>query len=253
MWRNVNEWQDMSLKKEVNAISRELRKNKSFEKPLILEMFITIILLVVDKAFDYTSGFECVQRIILLLLSAVALAIFLWAVLRQFYEWFSTLNKIKNSKIKAKPYIDLFDNEICYYALTASNFYENLFCYMRQATLSDTEKENSSYAEKCTFYYIETNYYINKCICELDKLENISDSVFTSHANDVIYRSRIHFSRLQNIIDLLITIRKDLYSLSDIQKDDETNQISKEYDGIMRTFVSKMNKKCQNSYVFNWL
>lgn len=270
MRQPINEWQDMSLKKDVENITKELQKNKSNEKPLILELYIAVITLVIDKLFDYSTGCEVVQKIVLYILFTVATVIFFYAVVVYIRNYLATRSKIKRSIYNIKPYIDLFDNNICYYALTASNFYENFLLESGSPTgdVSITRPLQTDYTddqvsltppqsdkEKGQFYYIETHYYINKCISEISKMENIAKDIFTDNAEDAIYNSKIHFSRLKNIVDLLLNIRRNLYENARISDTDvlETDQISGKYDDTMVDFIKKINDLKKFSTELNWV
>ena len=56
MNHTINEWQDMSLRKDVQQISKELQNRKSLEKPLLLEIYIGIISLIFDKFLDLVNS-----------------------------------------------------------------------------------------------------------------------------------------------------------------------------------------------------
>ena len=251
MRHTINEWQDMGLKKDVENITKELQKNKSYEKPLVLEVYIAVITLIIDKIFDFSDGCELAQKIVLSVLLFIATCIFLYAVLVYIKDYFSTRNKIKSSIYNIKPYIDTFDNNICYYAMTAGNFYENI-SENQSSTNGSSQNTSVVSADKDFFYYIETHYYINKCISELSKMDNVFKDIFTDNVDDVIYNSKIHFSRLKNIVDLLVNIRKNLYQSSSIICNQETNKISKKYDDIMTNFVNRINESNKFSTKLEW-
>lgn len=249
----INEWQDMGLKKDVENITKELQKNKTYEKPLILELYIAIVTLIIDKIFDYSNGCEEVKETILWILFGIASAIFIYAVVVYIKDYWATRSKIKSSVINIKPYVDSFDNNICYYALTASNFYESLVLELGSTENTESPNPTESNKEKCRFYYIEIHYYINKCISEFSKMENIFKDIFTNEADDVIFKSKIHFSRLKNIVDLLSDIRIKLDNNLEISNASETNQISKKYDEVMNKFIKTINVSKKFSSELKWI
>lgn len=253
MRHTINEWQDMGLKKDVENITKELQKNKSYEKPLILELYIAVITLIVDKIFDLATGCELVQKIILYVLLSFATVIFVWAILTYIKDYFVTRSKIKSSIYNIKPYIDTFDNNICYYAMTAGNFFENILENNATSDVSTSQPTPTVNVDKDQFYYIETHYYINKCISELSKMDNIFKNIFTDNAEEVIYNSKIHVSRLKNIVDLLVNIRKNLYQCSSIVRNQEAEEISRKYDDIMREFVDRINGSNKFSTKLEWI
>lgn len=252
MKHTIDEWQDMGLKKDVENITKELQKNKSYEKPLILELYIAVITLITDKIFDLANGCELVQKIVLYVLLSIATGIFIYAVFTYIKDYFATRSKIKSSINNTKPYIDSFDNNICYYAMTTGNFYKNI-SGTNATTIPSTSQPASTFnTDKEQFYYIETHYYINKCISELSKIDNIFKDVFTNDVEDVIYNSKIHFSRLKNIVDLLVNIRKNLYQCSSTVCNKEADEISGKYDAVMQEFVDRINRSNKFTTKLEW-
>ena len=234
----INEWQDLSLRKDVENISRELRKKKNYEKTLLLEILIATITLLFDKFFDLFNNCEMMKKIVYGILAFAALAILIYVLSGLLKEYFEVKSIIKKSIVAIKPYVDSFDNNVCYYALTACNFYEDLL----QISTGLSGNETNAVKEKENFFYIETNYYINKCIAEINKMENVIENVFTDNAEDVIYYSKIHFSRLKNIVDLMLEIRKHLYTMNKVKSFSETKTISEKYDEVMRNVVLRTNR-----------
>lgn len=253
MKHTINEWQDMGLKKDVEYITKELGKKNSHEKPLVIELYITIITLVVDKFFDFYQAKEKTQLYILCFLLAVATGILLYTLYVYLKDYWTTRSKIKSSVFNIKPYVNTFDNNICYYAMTANNFYENYNSEKINNTnkQSDLQQNNLIFLEKQKFYYIETHYYINKCIHELSRMENVFENVFTDKALDVTKYSKIHVSRLTNILQLIHSIRFDIYKDSNILKASDIDEISKEYDRIMKKFIVRTNNN-KLKFNFEW-
>ena len=237
MRHSINEWQDFSIRKDIEKISRELHKTKNYEKPLIIEIIVATVTLLFDKYFDLSAESTLVQKIVFGWLSFIALCTLIYLFYIYIRDFFDTKSIIKKSKVNIRPYVDTFDNSICYYSLTASNFYEEL----RQLSLDTSGKEPKAAKKKESFFYIETHYYINKCISELNKMENVIINVFTDNSEEVICNSKIHFSRLKNLVDLLYEIRVDLYEMNGIESFPDTKALSEEYDKVMREFVDRIN------------
>ncbi len=238
MKHSINEWQDFSLRKDVEKISRELHKTKKYEKPLIIELLIVTLTLLFDKFFDLFNQCITIQIVVYSILAILAFITLLYLLYTFIKEYLDVKTIIKKSIVIIKPYVDSFDNNVCYYALTACNFYEDLL----QISVELSEKETKEGKEKESFFYIETNYYINKCIAELNKMGNVVENVFTDNAEEVIYNSKIHFSRFKNIVDLLCQIRKNLYSMETTKSFSDTKAISVEYDDVMRNMIKRTNE-----------
>lgn len=254
MNHSINEWQDMSLKKEVEQISKELRNRKSFDKPLLLEIYIGIITLILDKMLD-RNDCPIFRNILMWSLFATATAILLYSLCVVWKNYREQINKIKREAVQIKPYVDMFDNNICYYALTASSFYSE---YVEISALEGTP-EDKCYKEKKVFYYIECNYYINKCIARLDRIQGVAQDVFTNSPEGVIKQSKIHITRLRNIVDLLSTIRTNLYNdfnpsvMADATIMLETTKISHEYDIIMNSTLGRISDNMGNEVQLKWI
>lgn len=238
MKHSINEWQDFSLRKDVEKISRELHKTKKYEKPLIIELLITAITLLLDKFLDLFDQCIIVKKVVFSALAFFAFITLIYLLYILIKEYLNVKTIIKKSAVTIKPYVDSFDNNVCYYALTACNFYEDLL----QISVELSEKETKEGKEKENFFYIETHYYINKCIAELNKMGNVIENVFTDNTDEVIYNSKIHFSRLKNIVDLLYEIREKLYSMKTVKSFLDTKAISIKYDDVMQDMIKRTNE-----------
>lgn len=237
MRQSINEWQDFSIKKDVEKISRELHSNKKYENTLIVEIIIAMVSLLFEKLFDLNTKYILLKKTVFGALSLIAVLILFYLLYIYLKDYFDTRNNIKKSKVQVRPYVDSFDDNICYYALTACAFYEELL----QLYTNQSGKKTGETIKKESFFYIETHYYINKCIFELNRMENLYINVFTDSPNDVICKSKIHFSRLKNLVELLYEIRLSLYSMKTIESFCDTNAVSKEYDEIMRNLIERTN------------
>ena len=118
--------------------------------------------------------------------------------------------------------------------MTANSFHENI-----TAQSSPNVKE---------FYFIEANYYVNKCIAELSKINNITSQIFTDREEDVLAYNKIHISRFENILLILQTIRNN--SLPKNERIDNTISLCKEYDKHMEKFIKEYNKTFKKNVVW---
>ena len=94
MRQSINEWQDMGLKKDVENISKQLQNKRSYEKPLVLELYITVITVIVDKIFDYADVCKDVQMVVLCALLFVATIIFIYVLFVYIRDYFMILSRI---------------------------------------------------------------------------------------------------------------------------------------------------------------
>ncbi len=229
MRHTVNEWQDLSLKKDVENVAREIKRKGKRESILTLDLLLAILAIMFDHLF---SENECERIIVLSVIAGLAVIITAIYFLLKFLDWRKARRKIKSGIIKIKPYVDLFDNNICYYAMTANTFRENF----------QNESHDSSIKN---FYFIESNYYVNKCITELNNMKNLIGEIFTNDENEAVSKAKIHTSRLENIILLLCDARVNPTSVSSSIED--TIRISKIYDARMIKFVETYNKQFEKT------
>ena len=253
MKQSINEWQDLSLKKDVEKIRQELQKSKKYEKPIIIEILTVVITILLDRFYDIFSKCELAKLIIYCVLIFVAGFTLVYLFCSLLKEFFELKSRIKTSTVKIKSYVDTFDNNVCYFALTACNFYENLLQITDELNKTDNLKEKDRERERESFFFIETNYYINKCIAELYGMENVIQNVFTDNPENVIHNSSIHFSRLKNIVDLMFEIRNSLYTMNSIKQFAETKIVAEKYDRVMQSFVSRTNELKLFKDTLSWL
>lgn len=233
MRHTINEWQDFSLKKDVENIAREIKRKEKREHILTVDVFLATLAIVLDHAFSTDS---CEKRVVFWIIGGLIVLFTLCYIATKIWDGHKTKKIIKSKMFKVKQYVDLFDNHICYYAMTASTFRENF-----QVEPSNNDIKN--------FYFIETNYYVNKCISELTKMENLMEIIFTNDAKESVTSTKIHTSRLDNII---LILRNARIRLSEIPISiEETVKISKIYDEHMEEFIKSYNKKFNKS--LEWL
>ena len=233
MNRRINEWQDLSLKKDIESITRHITTSQTGNTIISIEVILAVLAIILDNLLP--SEEESKRKVAFIIILVVAVILFLFYIARKLYNWHDLRMQIKNKRFKIKPYVDLFDNYICYYAMTSISFAE-LYA-----------KEKDSNSKK--FYFIEANYYVNKCICELTKMKNIIKDVFGNDNDDVIMHSKIHVSRLENIICILMETR-NICNEAPIHLYIDTECIAKKYDEHMRKFIKKYNSEFNSNIVW---
>ena len=87
----------------------------------------------------------------------------------------------------------------------------------------------------------------------------MAQDVFTNSPEGVIKQSKIHITRLRNIVDLLSTIRTNLYNdfnpsvMADATIMLETTKISHEYDIIMNSTLGRISDNMGNEVQLKWI
>lgn len=227
----ANEWQELSLKKDVEKISKALNKKEATEKGILFEIVITFSTIIIDK-YDETLLENFWALIILLSLAIIPT----FSIIKEF-----TISKIKTHNRTSKQYttkelIDAFDNEVCYCVMTAESF-KSMLCKLK--------KENTELGE---FYYIESWYYINKAKSLLFMTLNKTQDVFTQDPNFIISKNMISLSRLINVAEMIENLQTSIDQLAinkHINLDDCYNlrEIHIQYDKNYKYFIDEIREK----------
>ena len=214
MHNKVNEWQELSLKKDIEKILKSISRKEQFDLTLIIDVSLacfTIVSDIIIKEYEYYRF-----KWILSILFVICLLVTIYLIYCVLHE------KIKNHNTTYEMYspselIDMFDNEVCYYAMMALT-YSHMF--------QDVTKEANS-DDIATFYCIETYYYINKTKAKLSKMIMKVRSVFTSNSSALPRggrKAKINIERLTNIINIIEKINTSLQSNDLAKRIIESNQ-----------------------------
>jgi len=221
-----SDWQDLSLKKNIEEINKTLKKKPLLNILLLVEIVIGICALCINIiAFNYQLNISLYWFVLIIFVTiGLPLVLFLIVKLPKQNKRFL----IKKQMIKF--YVDKFDNEICTYAMMANSFYEN------------TIKEEN---EKIKYFYISQScYYVNKCINELYIMKTLIQFIFLSKkGNEKI----VDKQRLILMIKLLKETRKNINDVikNVVNKDNGLeNYIAKEnehHDLLIKDFLNSYN------------
>ena len=162
---SVNDWLTIQARKDLTFIRRSIER-ETVNYAIFADIFIAVFSFVMDHVLwtviDPNTG--AVEQIApswywictAFLLVIVPVAIFIHGVYKK--ERFHTDVK----KVMPVEYlVDLFDNEICYNAMTADSMRDHML------------NENEAFEEEIRkFYFIEAAYYANKAISQLFYFKN---------------------------------------------------------------------------------
>lgn len=242
MKNKVNEWQELSLKKDIEKISRVITRNKLITSAFIFDIAIAVIAIVIDKFLSPADESNRTWLFwALFVMSLVPLVVILLIAIRdQIRKRNGAYNVYSVSEL-----IDSFDNDICYYVMMANTYNQ---------MLNDSIKHGDN--NVAVFYYIETWYYVNKAKSKMHKMLYKTKQIFTKEPNDVLQRNMISISRLVNIImiieDIRVSSNKFIDDKSLVLTDKSIVEINREYDKSYRNFISKINENFNSPIKINF-
>ena len=231
MKNKVNEWQELSLKKDIEKILRVISHNTPITYAFTFDFAIAVITVVLDKLLSPADDSNRTWLFwIMFVLSCVPFVIILFIIIKNLAlkrNSFYSVHSISNL-------IDSFDNDICYYVMMADT-------YNKMFRESIKQGDNNV----AVFYYIETWYYINKTKSKMHMMLYKTTQIFTNEPNDVLQRNQIMVSRLANIVMIMEDIRISSNELIARKKlnlpDQSITDINKKYDISFRHFIDQVN------------
>jgi hypothetical protein len=204
------EWQSFSLKKDVEFIVKKLQVNRSIQLSVLGEIVLVILTAGVTKIFTDIDKHPS-YWIVISILCIIPFLILLFDWIKEKYEE----NKPGSDRMNPRVFIDTFDNEIAYCALMSESFHRMLVDALAYNKVNTHKISN----DVVHFYYIQTSYYFQKAIADLNPIYNIADKVLFSSVKDKMSRKHILFPRYKNIKNLLVTIYEYLKTHKDIMDD----------------------------------
>jgi len=211
---NFTDWQDLSLKKDVERISKNIKPFPEINLSVIASLIIatlTLVLTAISLVSDKKIPIGLIVALAILSI-IVPITIILVSLIMKYCK---AIYRIKNNKMPTKEYVDKFDNKICSSAMMADSLFEHM-------------KAEPDIAAK--YYCIsEINYYINKCIHELYAMKNMNSQVFVDDKINCVSPKRLRL-----VLKLLNNLRVQTY--------EEMNKIT-EKDLVVQEYVDKEIKK----------
>ena len=203
---DVLDWQSFSEKKDIEEIARNTKDKNDIQLTAVIEIAMSVSSMFVDNL----SG-DKTPVIIWWIIFLTAIAPVIWLITKLIIRMWSKF-KTGADIPDINSMINLFDNEICYYALMAESYSEKI---------SQFDINNVSDVEK--FYYIETCFYINKAIYNLSLTSNSIDKLYSSNSTVLYSNRKISYTRLKNIFDILDTCIRRVESLNPIISNIDVN------------------------------
>ena len=236
---NFTDWQDLSLKKDVEKISKSINSSADFSISIIINLIIATLTLALTAISVVLEEESMLCWIIALAIISVAtpLAIFLVRCIKKHRK---AVYEIIKKKMPVKEYIDKFDNKICSNAMMADSLFEHM-------------KIEQDITAK--YYCIcEINYYINKCIDELFAMKNMSSQIFVETKDNCVSPKRLRL-----VLKLLNKLRRETYQemkniteKKDASVEEYVNDEIKIHDDRIIHFIKEFNDINKSPILSKW-
>lgn len=258
MKNKVNEWQELSLKKDVEKILKLLSQKQTLDFSIIMDLAIAVVALLLDKLLEpAATGREWLFWLLFIpsmLLLGWHAALFIIDIVKKHNSRYNVYS--------CQDLIDTFDNDICYYVMMADAYNQMLNEAISNNTAANGNNGVSNGSNKNdlksvpVFYYIETWYCINKAKAKLYSMRHKTKQVFTTDEDDVVRKNRILLSRLVNIVMIMEEIRESTNGiiknkLLDIP-DKSAITMNVKYDQNFEQFIKEINENFSNSLSLNF-
>lgn len=226
-----NDWQEMALKKDTEAIIKKLNS----QEPIFFSLCWEIVLAMGAIIVDHLSDTQQVNAYVWILWVIIAVFPPIIILLSKVTCWIRAISRAKAGNYNIRAFVDSFDNQICYWVMMCTS-YSRILSNSRDTSISQR-----------VFLYQEGSYYLNKSIHALEAMLPVCDKVFSIDPQQIIDDNLVSVYRLQNILELIQFQRNDLNSKTrDISNNKlilEQIQINDTFDKRMLDFVKTINDK----------
>lgn len=113
-----NDWQDMALKKDTETIIKSINSHEPVFFSLCIEIIVAVGAVIIDHFFDK----EAVNPWIWIIATIIAVIVPLYMVILKLVKWISAIKRVKKGKLGVRQFVDLYDNQICYYVMTSNSY-----------------------------------------------------------------------------------------------------------------------------------
>ncbi len=245
MKNKVNEWQELSLKKDIEKIRKSIIKNQEVHHAIIFDLLIAVIAILIDK-FLLPSN-EASKTWIFWILLTICLIPFLVILVKNIYT-FAKKRQKKYETYSMPELIESFDNDICYYVMMADSYNQMLIDLITQ--------DSNNTSNLASFYYIESWYYINKAKNKLCSMLFKTKYIFSKETSLVLKKNLISLNRLVNITLIMEDVRKSsnllIQNKALILSDKTSVDLNALYDKFYKEFVKEINQNFDNVLNINF-
>ena len=198
----LNDWQTIQSRKEIQNIRRMVRAEKVANWSIVIE----IAFLVIGFCLDCIFGSEDAPNYVWVIISICAVVVPL--LLLGMSTFFQKRKKDANKQIRdIHEIITMFDDELCYYVMTACSFLE----YRKNDAPGKAREAQTQNREQHRFYLIEASYYLNKSVNILSLMRNnLLQLVDKPPTGGVYSGGKISYFRFENVILLMSSLYKTI-------------------------------------------
>jgi len=197
---SVNDWQDFSLKKEIEKLNKHIQRVSMIESAVFFNVVLVLSAVVFDRLFEFTDNkfdFTDNKITVTIYFFVAFLIIASWIIL--FRKEIKALICGKFTSIASRDireYIDCFDNEIWVYVMMSDSFLD---------LLTDKIKQDN---HRKTFFFSQTCFWLNKAIMKLYEMSHKLKKIFNNVNIEVVNYRKVSTARLINLLDIIFDIKK---------------------------------------------
>lgn len=192
---NINDWKIIQMRNDVKYIKRKAVGGNAANWSLVIDVFLVLLAFALDR----TSGVEETTNTHWTVIAAFGIIIPVGLFAIESIR-IKRAEAVSQRVLNTKELVAMFDDEVCYMVMSAETFNKSLQNYStvdsRQAALM------------IEFYTIEVEYYLNKAVQLLLKMDNNLTGVLNVKN---ISQNHISKVRLINSISLIASIYEELF------------------------------------------
>ena len=231
------DWQTFSQKKNIEEIARNTKDKNDIQLTAVIEIFMTIASIVADNVLS--GVLHSFVWGLILFLSVIPIILLLSKYVMRFWKKCQPGSDIPNSK----DMIDLFDNDICYYALMAESYSDKL---------CTTEEKREVKTQIEVFCFIEACYYVNKAVYELSRTANSFPAIYSDDVDGLYNDRTISITRLLNVFKILDTviekIEKRFWLISELDTNANFKKLFERHKSTYEKFKDLIDANFKRSF-----
>ena len=197
---NINDWKIIQMRNDLKFIKRKAMGNNAANWSLVIDILLVFLAFALERIIHDEGAINVIWIVVVSF--GIIIPIFLVVV-----EWIKIkrAEKISRRVLNTKELVSIFDDEICYMIMSAESFEKKL------KTVSEINSRQMALIVE--FYAIEIEYYLNKAVLLLLKMDNNLTGVLDK--NDIA-NNHISKNRLINSISLIASIYEELFGFCNL-------------------------------------